>query len=170
MFYVLDAPPSPFSPTPDGRQNFIAQALFAINGLRANLEQQPFDHSSGTKVDVIQLPKFAADFVAAISIAKWEQSGQRKYLDESLPPSEVALQNLEAHVLADPDSYFGQEPATTPLHELVGDVWIKSFPFSGEFGTCLLVAEPDEAALIEAIAQLLLDRATAITKKGPTNA
>jgi hypothetical protein len=167
MFYIINPGTSPFHPTPEGRQIFISQALFAIDGLRAELEQKPFDHSSGTKEDVIQLPKFAADFVAVIRIAHWEKSGERKYLNDRLPRYDEALADLEARVLADPDTFFGQEPATTPLHELVGDVQNKFFQFSGEFFTWFLVAEPDEAALIEAVAQLLWNRAIAIAKRGP---
>jgi hypothetical protein len=165
MFYIINPGTSPFHPTPEGRQIFISQALFAINGLRAEIEQKPFDHSSGTKEDVIQLPKFAADFVAVIRIAQWEKSGEKKYLDQSLPQYEQALGDLEARVLSTPDAFFGEDPATTLLHELVADATSRSFHFNVDLEAVMLVVEPDESALIDAIAQLLWDRTTALTKK-----
>ena len=167
MFYVMNAPPSPFSPTPEGRQSFIEQALFAINRLRASVEQTEFKNAPVACDDALNLPTFVADIAAISRLAHWEKSGEKQYLDQTLPLYQAAIGDLEARVASDPDAFFGREPATTPLYELVADAGNKGFQFSTELSAMVLVSEPDEAALIEAVAQLLWRHVKTPTKKEP---
>jgi hypothetical protein len=166
MLYIIGEP-RVIGTTKADQDRFVASALTIVARTERSLTGGEWIRQPTEVENVLSLANFSADLLACIQLWQWETSGEERYLSESLPTYSEAIEDLKTRIVAEPRWFMRAGPSSSELFELVTGVRLKSFRFSSELRTVLLVTEPDENALVEALAQLAFEIWQQQSKKRP---
>lgn len=149
MFYVLDEQ-SIIAATAASEGHFVRSALAVFDRTERHLAGSPPSQVPQDADYVLRLANFSAELFACIQLWQWEESGEVRYLGQSLPTFDEAVGDLKARIVAEPRWFLRTGPSGSKLFELVAGVRAREYRFSPELGGVFLVAELDEDTLVEA--------------------
>jgi hypothetical protein len=154
MLYIIDEP-RVVRTTKADQEHFVASALAVVERTERWLAGGERIHQPTEAEDVLRLANFSADLFACIQLWQWESSGEARYLSQSLPSFVDAIAALKARIVAEPKRFLQTGQSCSDLFEFIAGVRADAYRFCPELGSVFLVAEIDEDAVVEALAQLV---------------
>jgi hypothetical protein len=136
-------------------EHFVRSALAIVERTKRWLADGDWIHQPTEIEDVLRLANFSADLLACIQLWQSEESGEVRYLSQSLPNFADAIADLKARIVAEPKRFLPTGPSSSELFEMVAGVRARDYRFCPKLGGVFLVADLDEETLVEALAQLI---------------